>query len=365
MKKLPTIFSSLLFAFCFLVLLPTSALAFPTAVNYQGRAFDANNKFVGDGCYPVSIKIGRFSDEVKAPIGSGSYGQPGPGVESVLRSDRVLNTHPTNRCPQGQAYVSNGLFNVILNLEGFDASFMASTLPFYGISINFDNKGWSLWQPFVQDGWVYPNNQKSSPQTAYYLYSHQDPSGSWGLATNHGFWAQGGLGAPALWLIGGDYSASRLTVSAGGPGAGWYSTIDSTNTAVGATPAGATPLKLNPSKGNVEIGNNLCLGGVCRNSWGPKIASGISSDCSPADCTITDAYRNVDIKIDYSSAGFTSLPTISCTPDKKGIQQGAYDNNGGVACEIMREYDYTTQHAWVKIHGNSGTVRAHWIAIQN
>lgn len=258
-KILTVVFAFLLTLFAYHTL-HTDTLAFPTMINYQGRAFDANNQFIVDGCYPVSIKIGRFSRLVIANTGSvGDYTQSGAGVEHILDNTLVLNTHPNRQCPTGQAYVANGLFNVILNLEKFNSNFMASTLPFYGVSINFNNKGWSKWQPLVEDNWVYPNTTTGSPQKDYYLASHNlgSRTNSWGLSTNHGFWAQGGLGAPVVWLIGGDYSASWLTMTAGGRGDGWYSSIDASSKAVGTVPEKARPLKLNPSGGDIEISSRL------------------------------------------------------------------------------------------------------------
>lgn len=322
-KSVFKIFSCFIFVFTFLILLPSHALAFPKQTNYQGRAFDANNKFIGNGCWPVAIKIGRFSNRVVASTGTvGSYSQVSPGVEQELASSNILNTHPTKQCPVGQAYVENGLFNVILDLSSFNTSFMASTLPYYGVSIAFNKPSpsgadWSLWQPLVEDNWIYPNTQNNSPQLNYYLSSHDTGSNltSWGLWTNHGFWANGGLGAPVIWLMGGDFSASVLTMTAAGSGAGWYSSIDASNTAVNNVPAGPRTLKINPSGGstelsnrlnvvsqdtnranirplvgngdilisddsgqegrgitiqnggNLKIGKELCLGGVCKNTW--------------------------------------------------------------------------------------------------
>lgn len=260
MKKLFLPLFSFLFILYFLIILPAPALALPSYINYQGRAFDANNKYIQKKCWPISIKIGRFLDIVKSPIGTeGGYTQTNPGVEHTLTADKVINTHPSVQCPSGQVYVENGLFNVILNLDTFGATFLGSTLPYYGVSVNFNNAGWSLWQPLVQDNWIYPNTQDKSPQLSYYLSSHNTGSSvtSWGLWTNHGFWANGGLGAPVIWLMGGDFSASVLTMTAGGPGDGWYSSIDASNKAVGTVPEKARPLRINPSGGDTEISSKL------------------------------------------------------------------------------------------------------------
>lgn len=211
------ILSSLLL-FCFLLLLPSPTHAYSNLINYQGRAFNANNNFLVDGCYPISFKIGRFGDQVTAKTGiQSSYPQKPPNSSYTLTATGTnkafYNTHPEKQCPEGEVYVENGLFNVILDLKKFNLSdsdvrsFLAGNGYFYGISVNFDGRGWSLFQPLVDDNFIYPNSINGSPQGNFALYSHviRNTDGSvnrkdsWGLYTNHGFLAQGGLGAPIMW----------------------------------------------------------------------------------------------------------------------------------------------------------------------
>lgn len=213
-KSVLKILSCFIFVFTFLILLPSPTHAYSNLINYQGRAFDANNKFVNDGCYPVSFRIGRFANPVKAAIGTkGGYTQPTTSSYYTLTNGSFYNTHPKKQCLIGQAYVENGLFNVILDLKNFNLSdpktieFLNGSGYFYGISVNFNNKGYSLYQPLVDDNFIYPNTTNGSPQDSFGLYSDltRTPTGgvdythSWGLATNHGFLAQGGLGAPIMW----------------------------------------------------------------------------------------------------------------------------------------------------------------------
>lgn len=410
MQKLLTTASFFLIAICFLVLLPSPTYAFPTQINYQGRAFDANNKFIGDGCYPVSIKIGRFSNKVVAPTnGKGSYTQSDlskPGVEYPLPANKILNTHPSNKCNTGEVYVSNGLFNVILNLETFDARFLSSTLPFYGVSINFNSKGWSKWQPLVEDNWYYPANQDNSPQRKYYLSAHQDPDPrkSWGLWTNHGFLAQGGLGAPIMWdsentafrvdpngitsintiyingdkkLYFGDYNAAK---DEGTTGEYIYSQRSAPYPLVIAT--GWTDRLKITSEGNnskVEIvpPTSLCLGGECRNTWPsvPNIQSGTTSTQN------THGGGELVFTIAFPKP-FSTIPNVTATPIcYKGTTGGATcketyttGSDGGAAADTQMSHIQITDltKTGFKVHfksdgygGSRWDFGVSWIAIGN
>lgn len=352
-KRFLYLFPLLLTTGYLLLINPSQVNAFSNLVNYQGRAFDGNNKFVADKCYPVAFKIGRFSDKITTPTGNGTYTQTPPVIDNQLRASNIYNTHPEQKCPQGEVYVKDGLFNALLDLKGvFTPLFFSSTAQFYGISVSFNGQDQSLWQPFVTENWYYPANQNNSPQSDYYLSSHNTGSkaSSWGLSTNHGFYAAGGLGTTTLWLMGNS--------------AGNIQAVDP------VTYNGARPLKLNANGGNVEIGDKLCLKGDCRDSWptpndtskfvtttnsGVKIISG-RIEIQPE--TLGD-HSTKTYNIDYTSAGFTQAPIIVTT-----VQFG--ENAGGPFAKVVNNPNPPNKtRATIEVSTNETGVSGYvnWIAM--
>lgn len=203
MPKLLSFFFALFLLLITFHLSHSSALAFENLVNYQGRAFDSNNKFIADGCYPVAFNIGRFYTKVVAPTF-----QKTP-VESA-QPQGIYDTHPTASCPGGQVRVENGLFNALLDVTNVSSRELGFSLGNYGIQVNFNNQGWSHWQPFAASGMAASANRLNMPMHSLNSY----PGNGWlYLGDQRGnVYGNRGLAAGALYSAGDVYAQNGETV---------------------------------------------------------------------------------------------------------------------------------------------------------